>query len=57
MVDCLTDNRNRTVADVRHAFSKHGGNLGADGSVNYQYQALIIFWPWEPLRREGPWPP
>lgn len=37
MVDCLTDNRNRTVADVRHAFSKHGGNLGADGSVAYLF--------------------
>ena len=37
MVDCLTDNRNRTVADVRHAFSKFGGNLGADGSVNYLF--------------------
>ena len=35
MVDCLTDNRNRTVADVRHAFTKFGGNLGADGSVAY----------------------
>ncbi len=35
MVDCLTDNRNRTVAEVRHAFSKFGGNLGADGSVSY----------------------
>ena len=37
IVDCLTDNRNRTVADVRHAFSKFGGNLGADGSVNYLF--------------------
>ena len=37
MVDCLTDNRNRTVADVRHAFSKYGGNLGADGSVGYLF--------------------
>ena len=37
MVDCLTDNRNRTVAAVRHAFSKFGGNLGADGSVNYLF--------------------
>ncbi|MEX2125153.1 MAG: YebC/PmpR family DNA-binding transcriptional regulator [Woeseia sp.] len=37
MVDCMTDNRNRTVADVRHAFSKFGGNLGADGSVNYLF--------------------
>lgn len=37
MVECMTDNRNRTVADVRHAFSKHGGNLGADGSVAYLF--------------------
>ncbi|MEK9575052.1 MAG: YebC/PmpR family DNA-binding transcriptional regulator [Gammaproteobacteria bacterium] len=37
MVDCLTDNRNRTVADVRHAFSKFGGNLGTDGSVSYLF--------------------
>ena len=37
MVDCLTDNRNRTVAEVRHAFSKAGGNLGTDGSVGYLF--------------------
>jgi YebC/PmpR family DNA-binding regulatory protein len=37
IVDCLTDNRNRTVADVRYAFSKFGGNLGADGSVGYLF--------------------
>jgi YebC/PmpR family DNA-binding regulatory protein len=37
MVDCLTDNRNRTVAEVRHAFTKFGGNLGADGSVAYMF--------------------
>jgi len=37
MVDCLTDNRNRTVAEVRHAFTKFGGNLGADGSVAYLF--------------------
>lgn len=37
LVDCLTDNRNRTVAEVRHAFSKHGGNLGTDGSVAYLF--------------------
>ena len=37
MVDCLTDNKNRTVAAVRHAFAKFGGNLGADGSVNYLF--------------------
>ncbi len=40
MVDCLTDNRNRTVAEVRHAFSKHGGNLGTDGSVAYLFTKL-----------------
>ena len=38
MVDCLTDNRNRTVAEVRHAFSKAGGNLGTDGSVAYLFE-------------------
>jgi len=37
MVDCLTDNRNRTVSEVRHAFSKSGGNLGTDGSVSYLF--------------------
>ena len=37
MVDCMTDNRNRTVAEVRHAFTKSGGNLGTDGSVAYQF--------------------
>jgi YebC/PmpR family DNA-binding regulatory protein len=37
MVDCLSDNRNRTAADVRHAFSKYGGNLGSDGSVAYLF--------------------
>ena len=37
MVDCMTDNRNRTVAEVRHAFSKNGGNLGNDGSVAYLF--------------------
>jgi len=40
MVDCLTDNRNRTVSDVRHAFSKSGGNLGTDGSVAYLFSKL-----------------
>lgn len=40
MVDCLTDNRNRTVADVRHLFSKHGGNLGTDGSVAYLFSPI-----------------
>lgn len=37
MVDCLTDNRNRTVSEVRHAFAKAGGNLGQDGSVAYLF--------------------
>jgi len=38
MVDCLTDNKVRTVADVRHAFSKYGGNMGTDGSVAFQFK-------------------
>jgi YebC/PmpR family DNA-binding regulatory protein len=38
MVDCLTDNRTRTVADVRHAFTKHGGNMGTDGCVAFQFR-------------------
>lgn len=37
MVQCLTDNRNRTAPDVRHAFDKHGGNLGTDGSVSFLF--------------------
>lgn len=37
LVDCLSDNKNRTVSEVRHAFSKHGGNLGTDGSVSYLF--------------------
>ncbi|MCF6252245.1 MAG: YebC/PmpR family DNA-binding transcriptional regulator [Methylococcaceae bacterium] len=46
MVDCLTDNRNRTVAEVRHAFSKAGGNLGTDGSVAYMFNKMgIISYP------------
>ncbi|MBE9527028.1 MAG: YebC/PmpR family DNA-binding transcriptional regulator [Proteobacteria bacterium] len=42
MVDCLTDNRNRTVAEVRHAFTKAGGNLGTDGSVAYIFSKIGI---------------
>ena len=38
MVDCLTDNRNRTASQVRAAFTKHGGNLGTDGSVSYMFE-------------------
>jgi len=38
MIDCMTDNRTRTVADVRHVFSKHGGNLGTDGSVAFLFK-------------------
>ena len=45
MVDCLTDNVNRTVAEIRHAFAKFGGNLGTDGSVNYLFNHVgqLIF--------------
>ncbi|MFZ4701785.1 MAG: YebC/PmpR family DNA-binding transcriptional regulator, partial [Candidatus Methylumidiphilus sp.] len=42
LVDCLTDNRNRTVGEVRHAFSKAGGNLGTDGSVAYLFSKVGI---------------
>jgi YebC/PmpR family DNA-binding regulatory protein len=42
IVECLTDNRNRTVGEVRHAFSKAGGNLGTDGSVAYMFKKLGI---------------
>ncbi len=42
MVDTLTDNRNRTVAEVRHAFTKYGGSLGTDGSVGYLFNKLGV---------------
>ncbi len=47
IVDCMTDNRNRTASEVRHAFSKHGGNLGTDGSVAYLFkkQGILSFAP------------
>jgi YebC/PmpR family DNA-binding regulatory protein len=47
MVDCLSDNRTRTVADVRHAFTKHGGNLGTDGSVSFLFKhcGQLVFAP------------
>jgi len=47
MVDCLTDNRTRTVAEVRHAFTKNGGNLGTDGSVAFLFKhcAQFVFAP------------
>ncbi len=47
IVDCMTDNRVRTVAEVRHAFSKYGGNLGTDGSVAFQFKhcGQLVFAP------------
>jgi YebC/PmpR family DNA-binding regulatory protein len=42
IVDCLTDNKNRTVAEVRHAFNKAGGNLGTSGSVDYMFKKLGV---------------
>jgi YebC/PmpR family DNA-binding regulatory protein len=47
IVDCMTDNRVRTVAEVRHAFSKYGGNLGAEGSVAFQFRhcGQLVFAP------------
>lgn len=44
IVDCLTDNRVRTVADVRHAFTKFGGNLGTDGSVAFLFHKRGVLW-------------
>jgi YebC/PmpR family DNA-binding regulatory protein len=50
IVDCMTDNRVRTVAEVRHAFSKYGGNLGTDGSVSFQFKhcGQLIYAPGTP---------
>ena len=47
IVDTMTDNRVRTVADVRHAFSKHGGNMGTEGSVSFQFRNVgqLVFAP------------
>ena len=47
IVDCLTDNRTRTVAEVRHAFTKNGGNMGSDGSVSYLFKhcGQLVFAP------------
>src|SRR5690554_1557053 len=47
LVECMTDNKNRTVAEVRHAFSKRGGNLGTDGSVAYLFNRVgqLLFSP------------
>jgi YebC/PmpR family DNA-binding regulatory protein len=47
IVDCMTDNRVRTVAEVRHAFSKYGGNLGSEGSVAFQFRhcGQLVFAP------------
>ncbi len=50
MVDCLTDNKTRTVADVRHAFNKYGGNMGTDGCVSFQFKhcGQLLFAPGTP---------
>lgn len=47
IIDCMTDNRTRTVAEVRHVLAKHGGNLGTDGSVafNFRHCGLLLFGP------------
>lgn len=44
IVDCLTDNKVRTVADVRHAFGKFGGNLGTEGSVSFMFAKRGVLW-------------
>jgi YebC/PmpR family DNA-binding regulatory protein len=43
MIECLTDNRNRTVADLRHALTRHGGTLGEAGSVGWQFDRVAFF--------------
>ena len=50
IVDCLTDNKTRTVAEVRHAFNKYGGNMGTDGCVAFQFKhcGMILFAPGTP---------
>ena len=50
MIDAMTDNRTRTVAEVRHALAKHGGNLGTDGSVafNFKHCGQLVFAPGTP---------
>lgn len=54
MVECLTDNRNRTVAELRHLFSKHGGSLGETGSVAWQFRRQgVITIPAESIREEA----
>ncbi len=53
IIDCMTDNKVRTVAEVRHAFSKHGGNMGTEGSVGFQFKhcGQLIFAPGTPEDR------
>ena len=52
LVDCLTDNRSRTVAEVRHSFNKNSGNLGAEGSVSYLFDNCCQFFLNEPSEKE-----
>ena len=52
IIDCTTDNRTRTVADVRHILSKHGGNMGAEGSVSFQFKHCGEFF-FEPGTDDG----
>jgi transcriptional/translational regulatory protein YebC/TACO1 len=55
IVDCLTDNRVRTVADVRHAFSKCGGNMGTEGSVAFMFKRLgVLSFAPVPTRKPSP---
>ncbi len=54
LVEALTDNRNRTASEVRHLFSKHGGNLGATGAVAWQFERLgVVLVPAEGIDEEG----
>ena len=57
MVECLGDNRNRTVSDVRHAFTKTGGNLGTDGSVSYLFTKKVLSLVHRVLTKMPSWKP
>ena len=55
IAEAVTNNRNRTVSAIKHIFSKHGGNLGASGSVAWQFDSRgVIYWPAEPLENNLP---
>ena len=58
LIDCLTDNKNRTVADIKHLFERHGGNLGEPGCVSYLFdQKGVISFEKDQVERRSPFQP